>query len=597
MSNDLIEITTSREFRRFKSKELKVIESKKFDDGYEFKASDGEYYFLPMEYESWVLENTQIIDQYSNNLIYGKDKTRNVVSVEIKSDKAYIYTETPEGVKLETRPFKRWILSNIAPAGEFSKLDGGLHFQYLKEFDDEKSKKDALNQLYRIKGDKYTCYDERESFMQMSGVTYFKGMDVKDVSILSFDIETNKTLDPKLPHAKTLLIANTFRKNGMVTKKLFALDDFKNELSMILSWCEWVREMNPSVITGHNIFAFDLYYLQNRLVITQKTQIFNKKTEYKGLPLGRNGEPMEIATKVSQFRKDGSQSYDYRKVNIFGREIIDGFFMSIRYDMGREFPSYGLKPIIEHLGLEKEGRIKWDFEANDPNTIWENRHLSEYADLWSKYKEYCNDDADDSLTLYDLMVGPYFHATTNFPLTFQAMYETASGKQINALLIRGYLQKEHSIPEPSEAAKYQGAISFGVPGVYKNVFKIDVASLYPSIMRQFKVYDNKKDPLGLFLEMIETFTVQRLKHKKIAKDTGDNFYKNLEQSEKLVINSGYGFMGASGLHFNSPKNAAFVTEKGREILTKAVEWATGKDVEYWLNKLGKNDEGEEDEEP
>jgi DNA polymerase elongation subunit (family B) len=302
---------------------------------------------------------------------------------------------------------------------------------------------------------------------------------------------------------------------------------------------------------------------------------------------------MTISKKASQFRKDGSQTYDYYKTRIFGREIIDGFFMSIRYDIGREFPSYGLKPIIEYLGLEKEDRIKWDFEKNDPNEIWNKRLMNrDYQLLWQQYKEYCTADADDSLTLFDLMVAPYFFLTTNIPMSFQSMYESASGAQINKFLIRGYLQRGHSIPLPTISERYQGAISFGIPGVYRNCLKIDVASLYPSIMRQYKVYDDKKDPLKLFLEMIDTFTKIRLENKRLAKETGDKYYTNLEQSQKLLINSGYGFMGANGLNFNSPKNAAFVTAKGREILSKAIMWATGKPVDTWLAQLNDNSEEE-----
>ena len=42
------------------------------------------------------------------------------------------------------------------------------------------------------------------------------------------------------------------------------------------------------------------------------------------------------------------------------------------------------------------------------------------------------------------------------------------------------------------------------------------------------------------------------------------------QSQKIVINSAYGLLGAQGLNFNSPDNAALVTKGGREILQNGI---------------------------
>lgn len=627
MSEELLtEITTSREFRRFTRKNLGILELEKFEDGIEFKATNSEWYFIPNtlpEAQKWVLERFQPQtntlanpdDEYANNLVYGADKTRNVVSVEVKDSEVYIYTEVDGEVSLEKRPFKHYFLTDTKPLANHIRLAGDLHFKYLMEFGTASEKQQAVGQLIgkygreKYKQHLFNLYDAREEFMVRHGMTYFKGMSPSDVSILSFDIETNKTLDPTLPHSKTLLISNTLRKSGQVQRKLFALDEYKNELSMILAWCDWVREMDPSILTGHNIFGFDLYYLQRRLQITQKTQIEKKKVVMKGLPLGRDGSEMTISKAVSQFRKDGSQSYDYHKTQIFGREIIDGFFMSIRYDIGRDFPSYGLKPIVEHLGMEKAGRIKWDFEKDDPNEIYHDavapvcecgERSEDYEcefcharEKWKQYKEYCIDDADDSLKLFDLMIGATFFATKNVPISFQTMYESASGKQLNLILIRGYLQKQHSIPRPSEKPPFQGAISLGMPGVYKNVFGLDFSRLYPSIIMQWEVFDKQKDPLGLFLEITRFFALERDKvkaeYEKLKAENGDekevNKVYNKQNSMKQIANSCYGLNGTPGLHFNSPPNASFITEKGRELFEQVLVWATGEGEQYWRDQL------------
>ncbi|NJO64173.1 MAG: hypothetical protein HC836_40180 [Richelia sp. RM2_1_2] len=174
------------------------------------------------------------------------------------------------------------------------------------------------------------------------------------------------------------------------------------------------------------------------------------------------------------------------------------------------------------------------------------------------------------------------------------MLESASGGQINSIMLRGYLQNNHSIPKADEIESFQGAISFGVPGIYKNVMKIDFSGLYPSIMRQYKVHDEKKDPLKLFLTLVEYFAEFRLKYKKLYKETNEKYYDDMQGALKIFANSCYGFLGTNGLNFNSEKSAAFITEKGRELLKYTIEWATNKDYEYWKS-LTENKEEAEDE--
>ena len=134
----------------------------------------------------------------------------------------------------------------------------------------------------------------------------------------------------------------------------------------------------------------------------------------------------------------------------------------------------------------------------------------------------------------------------------------------------------------------------GVPGVYENVRKVDVASLYPSIMLQYDIYDKKKDPERKMLKMLEYFRDERLKNKQLTKETGDQYYDDLQAAQKIMINSMYGFMGAGYLLYNYPFGASEVTRYGREILLKGVEWATGHTLEKTVK--GIRNEGKENEE-
>lgn len=487
----------------------------------------------------------------NNPLIFGNDTTENIVSCEVFDDTVELFIEKDGVVTSEFKPNEYWILSAFQYDASWIRMKGNLHYKYIKTFDnvqDFYTTKRALKDA-----DIYSVADHKEAAMLRYGFTYFKGMKVENVSALFFDIETTGIQHNS--DSRVLLISNTFVRNGEIVRKLFAYDDYETDVEMFDAWCEWVRKIDPSILCGHNIFGYDLPYLS-----------YCAQQSNTDLYLGRNGSPIRFNKYTSKFRKDGSQDYDYFRAFIYGREIVDTFFLSIHFDFARKYESYGLKAIIKHEGLEREDR-----QFYDASTIGQN-----YKDPveWAKIKEYAMHDADDAYSLYKLMIPAYFYWTQSIPKTFQTINYSATGSQLNSLLVRSYLQEDHSIPKSSASFPFEGAISLGNPGMYKNVFKVDVASLYPSIMIQYKIFDSVKDPLGNFLKMVNYFTEERLKNKQLGKETNNRYYKELEQSQKIGINSAYGLLGSVGLNFNSPVNAELVTRKGREILTQAMDWAT-----------------------
>jgi DNA polymerase elongation subunit (family B) len=505
-------------------------------------------------------------------LVYGKNQTERIVNCEPHEGAIDLFIETENGVDVVTKPMNYWLLT-ARDFGDCTRLKGEQTYKYIKKFSTFEEYNNAYLWFKRNNTKVHTIRDIKEASMVLYGFTYYKGMTPDQVSTLSFDIETNgRVINDK---SRVFLISNTFRRNGQIERKLFAFDDFENEGKMIQAWCEWVRSKDPSIMLGHNIFTFDLPFLQ-------------KAADLHGVEmnLGRDGRAIRYNEYESKYRKDRSSFYTYHNAFVYGRDLVDTLFLSYKYDIGKKYESYGLKAIIKTEGLEKQGRQHYD--ASKIGQMIDN------PEEWAKIKQYAEDDSDDALKLFDLMIPAYFYITQSVPKSLQQIINGASGSQLNSILLRSYLQDGYSIPEPTEAQVYEGATSFGISGVYKNVWKIDVISEYPSIMLQYKVYDKKKDPNAHFFKMVDYFTRERLKNKKLSKDTGEKYYKDLEQSQKIVINSCYGMLGASGLQYNSPDLAAFVTKKGREVIETAVQWASGKTVEYWLNKAGIDEDAEDE---
>lgn len=505
-----------------------------------------------------------------NSLIFGKDKTNRIVSVENDSKgNFYVYRQLEDGsIVFDKDQSVFWFLTNEQISSKQKELTGNQHYKYLAEFSTQKQRDDVAKIVKSEGLDYYRVYDQKEQSLLLRGMTYYKELLPNQIGALSFDLETNGLTHNE--DSLILIISNTYRNHkGELIRKMFALDDYDgDERTMISDWVKWVRKIDPSIIMGHNIYGFDIPFLRFR------AQELSLK-----LALGRNGSNITFDKWESSKRKDGSQDIEYINCHIFGREIVDTMFLSITYDVARNFPSYALKVIINHLGMEKKDRTFVD--AGKIGQYYEND-----KDMWLKAKQYAEEDSDDALKLFDLMIPAYFYFTRSVSKSFQQMINSATGSQINNIMVRSYLQDGHSIAKADMATPFEGAISFGIAGMYKNGFKVDVSSLYPSIMRQYQVYSREKDPNRNFINMVEYFTLERLKNKELAKETKNQYYKDMEQSQKVAINSAYGFLGASGLNYNYPAGAAFVTEKGREVLSIATQFATGKPIEYWREKSG-----------
>jgi DNA polymerase elongation subunit (family B) len=493
------------------------------------------------------------VDQSIRDFVYGKNQTERVVSVEIDDSVATLYLD--KGITQARNEF--FCIHSDQTEDDMITLNGDLHYKFVKKFDNSKDFRKHVAMSKAREEDVYAIYNPKEAFMVKTGVTYYKGMKPSDLRVLSFDIETTG-LDPK--SCQVLMISTALRdESGSLSKILFSIDDYNSEKEMIYAFCNYVVANNPHVMVGHNILAFDLPFLKQRAG---------------SLPLGVDKQAAQFATRPSLCRKDASQKYDYFNVLVRGREIVDTFHLAIKYDVAGNYRTYKLKDIVRQEGLERDDRSFVD--ASKMKKYFDERTSN--PDQWQKVKDYAIHDVEDALKLFELMIPAYFYFCQSVPKTLQQIVSSgrSTGNQINSFLVRSYLSDKHSLPKASEVEHYEGATSFGNPGVYEYVGKVDVASLYPSIIREYKIYDKNKDPKGYFLRMVEFFTLERLNNKRLGKETGERYYKDLEQAQKIVINSAYGFMGAPGLNFNSPRCAADVTHRGRDILHKGLEWAESK---------------------
>lgn len=503
----------------------------------------------------------------NDNLLYGKSNLKRIVGLEITDDKAVIFIQDKNGVvNSVSNPHQYWILSELQVHKDCKRLDGDLHYKWAKRFTNRKQFEVTRSTLKNANYDIYSIWNSEEACMVKDGYTFFRDMEPKEVSLLSFDLETTGLKGDALD-AKILLISTTYRDfTGQLINKLFSYDEFKNEKEMIEVFCNYVTTLNPSLIIGHNIISFDFPYLAARAKKSGAT-----------LNLGRDGSEIQFASgNPSKFRLDGTRNLEYYNVKIYGREIVDTYFLAVSFDVSKLIESYALKPMIKQLGMEKSGRQFYDAASirdNYTNPI-----------EWGKIKQYAVEDAEDAVKLWDYMGPLYFRLCPHIPKPLSEVLLGASGSKINAMMVRAYLQDAHSIPKGDiiPPKSFKGAISFSVPGIYDNCYKIDLEAIYPNVILKWGVYDCDKDPKKYLIELCKIFLEKRLEYKTKAAETGDSIWIQMDTTAKSILNSFYGFLAASGLNFNSLECAAFITEKAREILKYTIKYFSGKGLSEFI---------------
>ena len=80
---------------------------------------------------AYTKKETQKLFPYSNSLIFGKDTTEHIVSIEVKDDIVYLFKSNGN---IEERKPTYWILSNKCIDRNFKRLKGNNHYKYIRTF-------------------------------------------------------------------------------------------------------------------------------------------------------------------------------------------------------------------------------------------------------------------------------------------------------------------------------------------------------------------------------------------------------------------------------------------------------------------------------
>ncbi len=328
--------------------------------------------------------------------------------------------------------------------------------------------------------------------------------------------------------------------------KLFRMS---NERDMLLAFLDILKILDPDIIIGWHVIGFDLVFL------AKKYQAWGLK-----FSMGRdNGPP-----KIREAQKGRFSAHITGRIVIDGPPALRNAFYS--------FENYRLETVATQLlGTGKEIGEKGD----------------KVAEIERRFQE-----DKKGLALYNLMdcilVSDIFEKTGLIDLTFKravisGMTMDRVGMSVAAFdhFMLPRVHRKGLVAPDVQDIQSQGHSSGGwvfakTPGFYEHIAVFDFKSLYPSIIRTFKI-----DPLSRLkadihplntpvnisfsrqMHVLPDYITQLLDKREQAKKMGD---PHLSQAIKILMNSFYGVMGTLGCRFYDSGLPRAITGTGQWIL-------------------------------
>lgn len=330
---------------------------------------------------------------------------------------------------------------------------------------------------------------------------------------------------------------------------------YQSEKELLSAFFEWIKEKDPDFIIGWNVVGFDILFLE------KKCSRLNINFD-----LSRNESKI-----ILRKRKIGGYF-----VSVPGRIVIDGpaalraaFFT---------FDDYKLETVAQEiLG---EGKLI----APSRNKVFEIERL--FRDDKIKLAEYNIKDAElvtaifNKIGIIDLSVK---RAQLSGLFLDQLGFMSAA---FDHFYLPRLHKKEYAAPNIKDLETLRhsagGHVLDPKPGIYQDIILLDFKSLYPTIIRTFKI-----DPLSRLLShensiqtpdgysfsstnhILPDFIAELMEKRAEANRKKD---KPLSQAIKILMNSFYGVMGSYNCRFYHPDLPSAITGTGKWLLLECKEY-------------------------
>lgn len=441
----------------------------------------------------------------------------------------------------------------------------------------------------------------QEKPLSWTEVTPVERSDIAPLKIMSFDIECysddSSFPDPEKDSDCVFQIAMstvTWGSKEPPEEHILCISKFGSEKNLLEQFAKDLREINPDIITGWNIFGFDLEFLQKRLV---KNKCSPQAYKWgRGFPVS-DLPPVSIREKRLASNALGSNLL--KMVPMFGRYVFD-LFQEVKREQKYE------RYTLNHVSQVLLGDQKHDMPIKEMFERVRQWKVSGDPELLKPVADYCIKDTllphrimDRLCTIPNLLE---MAKATWVPVSW--LSERGQQIKVFSQISKKALELNFMIPtlyktnEGGMEDKYKGAtvLDADIGAYYTPVTALDFASLYPSIMmahnlcystivRDMIIPSDKAEKVGdswyvqnvpaLLPEVLRELKEFRKQAKKdMAKAKGtpmEDIYNAKQLAYKISMNSVYGFTGASNGFLPMVEIASSVTAKGREMIQMTKE--------------------------
>lgn len=386
------------------------------------------------------------------------------------------------------------------------------------------------------------------------------------LEICSLDIETswgNDLYSIALHQYGTEEKKIVFMVGEPVPTEIEYLNYYRTEKEVLQAFLESLKSWDPDVFIGWHVVGFDFKFLE-------------KKCLQYGLELrlGRDHKPARI------IERKGAGWF----ARISGRVVIDGP-PSMRAAF-YSFENFKLQTVAsEILGVAK------DIESTGKEKVDEiERRFREDKESLAKYNLLDCELVSKIYQKTGLLELILTRVSISGMLMDRIGVSTAAFDHffLPRLHRKGYVAS-NIIDIIREGHAAGGLVMEPTVGLHENVAVLDFKSLYPSIIRTFKIdpysrlmqeHDPISTPAGLKFSSSEhilpDFIEELMEKRSVAKELGDTY---LSQAIKILMNSFYGVMGSGGSRFYHADLPTAITGTGQWILRQAVDYLEGEGYE------------------
>lgn len=311
-----------------------------------------------------------------------------------------------------------------------------------------------------------------------------------------------------------------------------------DEHELFKVFMEYLIKLDPDVLTAWNGEQYDIPYIIRR----------GKKIGATLKGLGRwNNLRSDYENGVFRNKVTGRSVLDmlpaFKKLMVMKSEREGYDLKSVARDYGYAYDDFGAK--IDELFVQERWDTFIDYGRHDVialKTIDNHKNVGLFK-FYETLRRIAGCKLDD--TLYN-------------------------SKIIEAMLIFGGIKpmptKKHFIPDKKD--KFPGAmVLLPPPGLHEWVATVDLAALYPTIMRAFpRETSPDKDMRVIELLNIVVEEREKLRRQRLAGDDSESVAQE-EYCYKVLANSFYGVIGAKTFRMFKRECAEFVTKTGRDLNT------------------------------